>query len=114
MPFPGYPNLPDDELAGAVTHFAGLLKPNPQEMTQFAPLVEIGQAELQRRMMQSLKGSIDSFRVSTTDATQTLNNAISDLQKSSERAASRIMWLTVGLVALTLALFGATLALIFS
>jgi hypothetical protein len=84
MPYGGYPHeLTDDDLVKAVVHFAGLLKPTPDDVARFAPLVQIGQAELQMRTTRSLIEAIDTFKV------------------SSEQAASRIRVLTWVLVALS-------------
>lgn len=115
MPFPGYPHEDSDEdLMGHIAHFAGLLRPNPNEMARLAPLVQIGQAELQMRTTRSLIEAIEVFKRSSEESSRTLNQAISDLKKSSEDAAKRILTVTRFLVVLTVALFGATLALIFT
>ncbi len=95
MPFPGYPHAESDEdLIDHIAHFSKVLERNLYQAAQHAPMVQIGLAEQQRRATRSLIEAIDTFKV------------------SSGRAADRILVVTWFLVGLTLALLGATIALI--
>ena len=80
-------------------------------MARIAPLVEIGQAELQMRGNRALRDAIDVFRDSSEDASKALNRAIDQLRISSEAAAKRLLRPTRILVGLTVVLLCATIAL---
>ena len=115
MTMPQYPHaFSDDELMVAVEQLARSLGPRPHinDVMRTAPLIEIGQAELQIRATRALRESIEVFRDSSAEASRTLNTAIAELKSTSEIAAKRIQVLTGFLVVLTLALLGATIALI--
>jgi len=115
MPSDGYPHEDsDEELVAHIAHFTGLLTPTPNDMARIAPLVQIGQAELQMRTTRSLIGAIDAFKRSSEESSQMLNGAVAELKTSSGQAARELLVLTWFLIGLTAALFGATVALTFT
>jgi len=110
---PGYPqDLPDEEVLKVMRSFASALSPNINDVMRSAPLVEIGQAELQIRASRQLREAIEDFKTSSERASEDLRHAVDSLRVSSKRAADRLWNLTWALVALTACLLGVTIALI--
>ena|GEM_PF-3524523 len=63
-----------------------------------APLIEVGQAELQIRASRQLRNAIDGLKTSSEHASSDLRQAVDFFRTSSEQAANRIFRITWALV----------------
>jgi len=76
--------------------------------------IQIAQAEMQRRATYKLRDAVAAFETSSRAASAELHQAITDFKDASDSAANRLQGATWVLVVLTIALLGATIALIVS
>lgn len=111
---PDYPHdMTDENLEQHVRAYMAMLSTTDVNMVMSrAPLVQIGQVELQLRAGRALRDAIGDFETTSRASSDDLYQAIDDFKKASDRAAGRLAFATWVLVGLTVALLGATIALI--
>ena len=110
---PGYPHdLSDEQVEEVIATYSAGLSPNINDVMRSAPLVQIGQTELQIRASRQLRDAISDFNESSESASSELKSAVEAFDASSRAAAEKLSKLTWLLVALTVALLGVTIALI--